>query len=535
MKNISFKYLIKLYVFPLAGAFLNQMGMPWKKLGRSKLGREVLIAQVKKIKETLVIEKQQQPLNIYFLTMLGGHTHNVSVDVVLGLGLKKKGHQVHFVLDDLCLPINEDRRNGQEANWDRISAKGFHFGKRYLNAAGLDVLLLSELIDKRKEVDIAQFASIFEASLLKHYKVGVINEQLPRLAEKKKLIRQSINYTTQLGNHILSLKPDRVIMSHGIYSTWGPPFEILNEAGIPILTYSKTKRKKTEKFNWNYTADWWDVSEEWVRVKDTPLTSEQEKKIDEYLETRITHKDDVLVYNFGKLEAKTETLRRFKLNPDLPVFSLFTNVLWDAASAQREIAFDNPVNWVYETIDWFIKNPHLQLIVKIHPAEVVIGTNQPFADLIKAKYPNLPPNICLIEPAEKVNSWSIYEVTDLGLVHTTTAGMEMPLVNVPCVVVSKTHYRDKGFTVDIQSKEEYFSLLDSFKPGQFDMNQTSILAKRYAYLLFERYQMPFEVFDEIAWTDVRSLTFNTIDELFEKPYFDAIIDAIIEKGQFLTN
>ena len=108
-------------------------------------------------------------------------------------------------------------------------------------------------------------------------------------------------------------------------------------------------------------------------------------------------------------------------------------MLWDAASAQREIVFRNPIEWVFETIEWFASHPEKQLIVKIHPAEVVIGTNQPFAEMIRKKIPELPSNVRLIEPDEKVNSWSIYKVTDLGIVHTTTAGMELPLLGIPCI------------------------------------------------------------------------------------------------------
>src|SRR5690606_5492122 len=122
-----------------------------------------------------------------------------------------------------------------------------------------------------------------------------------------------------------------------------------------------------------------------------------------------------------------------------------------AASAQREIAFKNPVEWVIDTIDWFNKHPEKQLIVKIHPAEVVIGTNMPFYDIILERI-TPEKNIRIIKPNEKVNSWSIYDITTLGIVHTTTAGMEMPLVNKPCLVVSKTHFRDKGFTIDINSR-----------------------------------------------------------------------------------
>jgi hypothetical protein len=347
-------------------------------------------------------------------------------------------------------------------------------------------------------------------------------------------LQKSARISALLGDYLLDQNPDRVIMSHGIYPTWGPAFQILVDNEIPVLTYSKTKRKKTEKFNWNTTGDWWDVSNEWEKVKSIPLKEEQLEKIKHYLKTRITHSEDVLVYNFGALEDRHKTLTRFDLDPHKLTYSLFTNVLWDAASAQREIAFRNPVEWVFETIEWFALQPDKQLIVKIHPAEVVIGTNQPFADLIRERIPKLPPNVRLIEPNEEVNSWSIYQVTDLGIVHTTTVGMELPLLGIPCVVVSKTHFREKGFTVDIDSKASYFQYLYNFNKDNIERGNLKTLAERYAYLLFERYQVPFNVFDEVKWTDVRSWNFNSVEELFRIEFFENIINAIINKEEFLT-
>jgi hypothetical protein len=534
-KILSLKEKIKVALLPVVANVLHSVGVSWKKIGRSKIGRAVLIAQGAQIKDKSgPVEKNESPLDVYFLTMLGSHTHNVSVDVTLGFGLKSKGHNLTFVLDDMCLPINEDKKAGSEHRWEHTSAKGFEFGRRYLIACGFKVIFLSEIVKDNVNVDLSQFDSIIEASLLKHYKVGLVRDNLPNLSAKRAMIEKSVNYTAQLGNYLLDKRPHRVIMSHGIYATWGPPFQMLAEANIPILTYSKTKRKGTEKFNWNYTADWWDVSEEWEKVAKKKLSSIQEGKIDDYLSSRITHKDDVLVYNFGELENRSTTIKRFGLNPDLPVISLFTNVLWDASSAQREIVFADPISWVYETIEWFKSHADLQLIIKIHPAEVVIGTNQPFADLIKEKFGDFPSNVKLIEPHENVNSWSIYGVTDLGLVHTTTAGLELPLCGVPCAVVSKTHYRGKGFTIDVTSKKEYFDLIANAGIPSGDSARLKEISKRYAYLLFERYQVPFKVFDEVEWTDVRSLKFNSTEELFKIPFFNEIIKAIETEGQFLT-
>ena len=535
LKGLKIKDKIRTDFFPLIASTLNLLGISWKNLGRTKLSNATLIAQGKKIAKSIHPKKSEQPLNIYFMTMLGGHTYNVSVDVVLAWGLKQKGHNIYFILDDQSLPITEDKKAREENRWQEISARSYNFGYKYIQACGFEVKGVSEIVNLNENRDIHDFSSIIEAGLLKHYKVGLLTDDLPALEYKKKLLKESAKISALVGEYVSKQSPDRVIMSHGIYPTWGPAFQILVNNKVPVLTYSRTKRKKTEKFNWNTTGDWWDVSKEWEKVKYIPLNEEEQEKIKYYLKTRIRHTEDIMVYNFGAFEDRQITLKRFKLDPDKLTYSLFTNVLWDAASAQREIAFRNPVEWVFETIEWFASQPDKQLIVKIHPAEVVIGTNQPFADLIQKRIPILPNNVRLIEPNEEVNSWSIYEVTDLGIVHTTTAGMELPLLGIPCVVVSRTHFREKGFTVDIESKESYFNYLKNFSKQNVDKQNLKILAERYAYLLFERYQLPFEVFNMDENNCVNSLKFNSIDELFKIDFIENIIDAIIHKKDFLKN
>lgn len=530
-----FKNKIRLVFVPVLANWLFSFGWNWKDIGKT-LGRESLISQLGYLKKQNKTKKitNKSKLDIYILTITCGNTYNLCLEILLGIGLKLRGHRVKFILDDLQLPITTDMKSGKEKYWKSTVLKGFNFGKTILKKGGFKIIYVSDLvneneINKRKNI----FPEIVDASLLKHYKIGVITEDTPDIEERTKLFTEAIAITAKLGKEIVNLKPDRVIMSTGIYSTWGPPRIILNKANIPVLTYSKTKKKDTEKFNWKYASDWWDVSDEWNKVKDIPLTKAENQKLDEYLESRITHEKDVLKYNFGLFEDRKLTFERFNFSPDKPVYSLFTNVLWDAASAQREIAFDNPVEWVYKTIEWFMSHTDYQLIVKIHPAEVVIGTNQPFYSLILKKFPSLPKNIRIIQPNEKINSWSIVNITTLGLVHTTTVGMELPLKGVPCIVASKTHFRGKGFTIDIENSEDYFRLLENFNIKDYNLHEMEKYSRRYAYLLFERYQIPMPFFFEPFWTDVRAFSFNSFGELMKNKHFNFVLDNIEKKGQFI--
>ncbi|MGY8908674.1 MAG: hypothetical protein ACKVIG_02265 [Flavobacteriales bacterium] len=532
--KLKFKDRLIIYVFPYVVKLLHFIGFSYEKIGNyAILSKSTLLEQAKHLSRYEVDTKKKSQ-NIYAATILTGGMFMLIIESLLALGLKKRGHKVTFIIDDNILPIHEFKKIGNENFWDYQSTRDFIFAATFLRRLNLDYITISEFIGNTDQLKFdKKYNSILEASLLKHYKVGVISKELPLLEHKISLIKKSIAITALIGKNLLEENPDLVMMSHGIYSTWGPIFQALDNNRIPVLMYGRGKKRHTLKFDWNQTGDSWNVSEEWEKVKYKDLTKSELIDINDYLDSRISHKDDVFVYNFGKPTSHNQTIENLGLDPQKPIYTLFTNVLWDAASAQREIAFNNPVEWVIETIEWFNNNPEKQLIVKIHPAEVVIGTNMPFYNIIHSR---ITPgkNIRVIQPNEKVNSWSIYAISKLGIVHTTTAGMEMPLVHKPCIVVSKTHYREKGFTLDVNSKEEYFNLLLNFDDSQFDFEKNKKEALKYAYLLFIRYQIPFNLFYEPTSTDIKGYRKNSLDEYFTNDSFNMVIDCI-EKRKPIFN
>ena len=530
----ALKYALKLSIVPALARLGRLLGMSWQTLG-DKLGREVMIAQAAGIRSQSAPDANASPspLDVVFLTMIGGHSYNTSVDIVLGLALMARGHRVRFIICDQQLPVCEVKKASTEERWESSCAKCWQYAQGIYSAFGLEVIKVSQLINGREStVDPSRWSEIVGASLLKHFGVGVLDDS-PVVHERRMKYQNAAATSQAIGEALVDMKPDRVLMSHGIYSTWGPQRELLNEAGIPVVTFSKCKKLQTEKLNWTTGADWWDVSNEWERVRESPLTQSQQELLDTYLQSRRDHSADTLQYNFGAEESRAETMRRLGLDPDKPTFVSYTNVLWDASSAQREIVFDNPIQWIVETIRWFAAHPDRQLVVKIHPAEVVIGTNQPFASIIEDQIPELPENVRIIRPEEKVNSWSIMQIADLGLVHTSTIGMEMPLEGIPSAVVSKTHFRDRGFTIDVDTREEYFQLLSGFRRENYDTQQARELAMRYAFLLFERYQLPFAFFHEPRHTDVRAFNFASLNELVEHPVMQLIVNSIEQQTDFL--
>jgi hypothetical protein len=74
--------------------------------------------------------------------------------------------------------------------------------------------------------------------------------------------------------------------------------------------------------------------------------------------------------------------------------------------------------------------------------------------------PDRKEHIHTITASDRTNTYDLMDQASVGLVYTTTVGMEMALNGLPVVVAGDTHYRNRGFTLDPVSWTEYFSILD---------------------------------------------------------------------------
>ncbi len=505
---------------------------------RKRFAEECLIGQLRALPPAPVAALPAQPLRVLFFTMMGSHSYLTATDIAWARAMRLRGHKASLVLCDQVLPVCENKPQAARERWPELCDRCAHRGKAMFAASGLDYDLVSVLaatvltVDETKLLHSLDFSYVVESSLYKFLRVGRL-EHSSSEEEAAQAIRQACTLVAHAAIVLARQKPDRVVMSHGVYSTWAPALLVYNALGVPVAVYNKGKKRTTSVVNWTQGQMDWDVSRAWEKIKETPLTSTQETRIREYLGTRVRHTGDALRYNFGEVETREQFFQRFKLDPAKPTFVLFTNVLWDAASAQKEIVFPNAVDWVMETIAWFINHPEIQLVVKIHPAEVVIGTNQPFAREIQRKFPHLPAHIRIIEPSEKINSWTMAEVAAAALVHTSTPGLEMPLAGVPSIIVSQTHYRGKGFTVDVASREEYFQLLGNWRGSPLAQERMQTLALRYAWLLFECYHLDWDFLLEADYGRVWALNAGTDGDLAHNPTLELLCNCVEQQRDFL--
>ena len=101
-----------------------------------------------------------------------------------------------------------------------------------------------------------------------------------------------------------------------------------------------------------------------------------EDEIDNFLKQR-REGSEVLINDNWDISIKNQNLdvKKFflknKINLDKPLVGLATNSLWDAQIYYPNNLFKDILEWLFYTIDYFSKREDVQLIIRIHPAEVL--------------------------------------------------------------------------------------------------------------------------------------------------------------------
>jgi hypothetical protein len=177
--------------------------------------------------------------------------------------------------------------------------------------------------------------------------------------------------------------------------------------------------------------------------------------------------------------------------------ALLTNVLWDAQVHYEQNAFDNMLEWIYYTIEYFKDRNDLNLIIRIHPAEVrnKLPSKQLIFNEINKRYQTLPQNVLVLDALNDVTSYEVAQESHCCLIYGTKMGVELSAMGNPIIVAGEAWIRNKGLTYDAKSKSEYRALLDQIPEG-IEMSAEQIeLAKKYAYHFFFRRMIPLDGID----------------------------------------
>jgi hypothetical protein len=328
------------------------------------------------------------------------------------------------------------------------------------------------------------------------------NSEIYKLRYKRnvKAARAAYEY---LGNN----KPDVVIVPNGTIQEFGIIYEVAKFLNIEIVTYEFGDQRQRIWIAQNSKVMQQDTQALWDAYKEDQLTRTEKEKIRELFEAR---RKASVWKNFSRLwqhvPAQGVEITRGELGLDeRPVVLLATNVLGDSLTLGRKIFSNTMEEWLERTLQYFAGKTEAQLVIRVHPGEMLIH-GQSMVEVINRVLPSLPDHIHVIGPEEKVNTYDLIAAADLGLVYTTTVGMEMAMSGVPVIVVGNTHYRDRGFTLDPDGWVRYYKTINAIleDPAMHKLSKEQIdLAWAYAYRFFFNFPLPFPYHLINLWEDYR--------------------------------
>jgi hypothetical protein len=291
-------------------------------------------------------------------------------------------------------------------------------------------------------------------------------------------------------------KPDVVLIPNGLILEMGIVFRVARYLGIDAVTY---------EFNDQREQIWLAQNSSIMRQETDylvearchlPVTEVMFEKVADLENARrgarVWGKSKRL-WQYVSSQGAAETRKMLGLD-NRPVVMLAANVLGDSLTLGRDIFASSMTEWITKTVQYFARRTDVQLVIRVHPGEKLVPQAKSMATVVKEALPELPDHIHVIGALDKVNTYDLIEIADVGLAYTTTVGLETAMNGRPVISCGQTHYRGRGFTLDVNTWDEYISTLDKvladIPSHRLNEKQTEF-AWNYAYRFFFEYPRPF--------------------------------------------
>jgi hypothetical protein len=289
--------------------------------------------------------------------------------------------------------------------------------------------------------------------------------------------------------------PDVVVMNCGHVMWYGVAYAMLRQRGVRVAAFDETNIAVT-RLTWDFddaspSVDYaWDA--EWLRRRGEPLTPKQRAEIVALTADRREH----FLYVRSSDTVDPRTLHDFSAFDR--VFTLFTNVPWDATIVGKDIVFDSMLEWVEATVEEVERHPECALVIRVHPAEAgvhgMVSRDRVAAQLHEWR-PDLPPNVFIIDAEQRVDSYDLIDLSAGVLAYCSNVGLEALLSDKPTIVAGAAHYRGKQLASDVDTPEAYRAALREWLRGHLpDVDVEAAL--RYAYLAWIDTQIDLGLFVE---------------------------------------
>ncbi len=494
----------------------------------------------------------------------GTETQSTMVNSMLAVALTLRGARVHILLCDEALPACSLSRidNLQPEELVKVGPSRvlcgtcFSPSQKLFQSFGLPTHRYREFISSEESQEAHHLSSNIPITEIEEYRwngvavgkhalAGAVRFYVRGNLEGEPLgetvLRRYFNASllTAFATHRLmnTVGFGCVCALDGMYVPTGTIGEVARQQKVRVVNWVSAYRKRSFIFthdNFFHQALLSEPTACWENMNWTPET---EAEILEYLKSRWYGTHDWMTYVENPQDDVSTIAAKLGIDFSKPCIGMLTNIMWEGQILFRGTAFPNMLEWTLRTIRYFASRADLQLIVRVHPAEVRATqlSRQPIIDEIKRAFPTLPKNVFIIPPDSPISTYATMLRCDSVIIYGTQTGMELTSMGIPVIAAGEAWVRNKGLSLDAISRKEYFELLDRLPLKERLSEAVTQRARKYAYHFFFRRMIPLPFMVPTSGWPPFKLEVCGIDDLMpgRSVGLDVICNGILNGDEFI--
>jgi hypothetical protein len=504
---------------------------------------------------------------VLMASSIGSYAHAVTLESALAAALTFRGAEVHALLCDGSMTACAECDASLYPDISRFVAHGpardlcrdcLWPAERVYGQLGITVHRYGDWLTPDDRADARRLAVAFPddeirnltldglaigehayAGALRFFATASLDDEPGAEAVLRRYLEASLLTVSATRKLLRAVCFTSAVFTHGIYVPWGIIGEVARQERIRVSTWNVAYRKRRFIFSHDDTYHHTLMNEPRSHWENNALTPAQDSELMKYLKTRRDGLFDWIVFHRPTTRDADAIATQLGVDRSKPVIGLLTNVSWDAQLHYPANAFPNMLEWLVETCRYFATRPDLQLLIRVHPAEIsgFPPSRQPILGELKRRLPTLASNVIVVPPESGISTYAVMSLCNSAIIYGTKMGVELTSVGMPVIVAGEAWIRNKGLTEDASSPEEYFRILDRLPfPGPLGPAQLA-RARRYAYHFFFNRMIPLPFVEPKAGYPIYRLKLETLKQLFpgESRGLDTICDGILGKGTFVMS
>jgi hypothetical protein len=247
-------------------------------------------------------------------------------------------------------------------------------------------------------------------------------------------------------------KPDRILMYNTLYSVNHVWEKFANFKMIPVYFLhhglNLSDMDNTLIIAKGNTYRYFDLlKKNWPKLKNIPVSENMLDYVtDNFME--LLKAKHYLIYSAPKSNKVVSIRKIFNINEKQKILTatmssydeMFAAEYVGVRNLPENLIFSTQTDWIDKLISYAKNRNDLFLLIRVHPREFPNkreGVKSEHAKMLEKVFKNLPANVKINWPTDKISIYDLAQETDVFLNAWSTVGVEMSLLGIPVVLYSK--------------------------------------------------------------------------------------------------